>query len=136
MAPTTDINPTATRQVFLSSDQSQRIVRVPAHDTLGHTADGDLAGKWRPNEPAEEWLRAHERFGIPHGFAEIDAVPSNSAVPLAKVTELLIEEDIEGLVELYEEEERGDNRPDVLKAAAGALAKLEAQQAADPAPAG
>ena len=181
MAPT-DINPTATRQVFLSSDQAQRIVRVPAHDTLGHTADqlitrpalaydfedgylviddrrraqdeayfeqwaeklglscerdedgnrvgawdGDLADKWRPNQSAEEWLRAHERFGIPHGFAEIPAMQASSAGPLAKITELVLAGDVDALVELYVAEESGERREDVLRTCAQAIETLEAR---------
>lgn len=182
MAPT-DINPTATRQVFLSSDQAQRIVRVPAHDTLGHTAEqiitrpalaydfeegylviddarraqdeayfeqwadeigltrgengewsGDLGGKWRPNQPAEEWLRAHERFGIPHGFAEIPAMTESSAGPLAKITELVLAGDVDALVELYVAEESGDRREDVLRTCAQAIETLEARAQEAPAP--
>lgn len=170
MAPTTDINPTQTRQVFISADENHRLVRVPQNeipvmrngeatgqaretnpalayqfedgvlviDDARRKEDARFFDKYREalgiddERPAEEWLRAHSHFSVPRGFAEVEYRPADSAGPLAQVTELLIAEDVEGLVELYQAEEAGENRPDVLKAAAGAISKLEAE----PAPAG
>lgn len=168
MAPTTDINPTATRQVFISADENHRLVRVPQNeipvmrngeatgqaretnpalayqfeggvlviDDARRKEDAKFFDKYRDalsiddERPAEEWLRAHAHFSVPRGFAEVEYQAANSSEALERIAGLLIEEDVEGLVELYQAEEAGENRPDVLRTAAGAITKLEAQETA------
>lgn len=52
MAPETlDINPTTTRQVFVSGDQNHRIVRVPQSE-VGVVANGQVTGQAKELNPA------------------------------------------------------------------------------------
>jgi hypothetical protein len=175
MAP--DINPSPTRQVFMSKDMRHRIVRVGRSERLGLTADQlienwpalayqfedgylviddrvrerdrrffeeygekigltkgpdgrweDFGGKFRPDQPAEEWLREHRYFNASPGFVEVGYQAPDSGPVLALVADAVLAEDTEKLIGLYEAEEQSHNRPDVLERIKTAIETLDARR--------
>jgi hypothetical protein len=70
----------------------------------------------------EDFLRRRaEETGA---FQEVPPVAPDSNPVLRRITDLVIEDDIDGLLQLHEDETDGWQRPDVLEAAESALNRL------------
>lgn len=78
--------------------------------------------------PAEEWLRDHHLFQVEKGFVEVARAVEPSSPALLAVTNALVDGDVVRLVEIFEAEEAGDRRPDVMEAVTRALKSLEAAE--------
>lgn len=78
----------------------------------------------------EDFLR--QRSALTGDFRELPPVAPGSQDDLRKVTDLVIDGDVAGLLALYEVEEAEWGRPDVLEAAQSALSRLAERAEAQP----
>lgn len=99
--------------------------KLRARDKRFFEKYADVDDDLQDTRPAEEWLRDHHLFQVEKGFVEVQQAVPASAPVLLEITNALLAEDVERLVEIHEAEESSYRREDVLEAVRGSLLKLE-----------
>lgn len=104
--------------------------------TIEFQPDGRGGQIFETSDPAEiEWLRAHPQFERRQYIEEPVAKPPSSPV-LSEIAQLAARRDVDGLVEVYEREQAGDAREDILETITASLSAIEQTEQPAPAPAG